>query len=420
MTFLYLFKKINYNDLKIKEVIDMEYKSLKSIYYSDQKNYNDIYNNRLNSESTYNFRVDVKGNPAFSVITPNILKQVTEMLQKNRALEKLTEQLPPVAIGQYTLECLIEEIRLTNEIEGIHSTRREITDILDNAPNKNTRLEGLVNKYNLLNKETMPLKTCQDIRNIYDSLVLEEVIAADPKNKPDGQIFRLDKVHVQNELAKIIHTGVLGEENIIKYLDTCLDVLKDEDYNFFIKVAAFHYLFAYVHPFYDGNGRVNRFISSYLLGTQLHQLVSYRLAYTIKKSIDSYYKMFKDTNLDINKGDLTPFIEKFLDFIIKAIDDLQENLNEKCEELHFYVAQIESKFDDAKTKQLLFILVQNALFKEDGISKDELCENTILGDTTIRKILKELEEMNLIQKDRKGKKFVYRLLIDNIKVEEQR
>ncbi len=29
-----------------------------------------------------------------------------------------------------------------------------------------------------------------------------------------------------------------------------------------VSIAVFHYLFGYVHPFYDGNGRMARYLSS--------------------------------------------------------------------------------------------------------------------------------------------------------------
>ena len=106
---------------------------------------------------------------------------------------------PSVAIEQYTNNCLIDEVILTNNIEGVHSTRKEISEILQDlsAHNKRNRFVGLVAKYAALERRiTIPLKTCQDIRKIYDDIFYEEIKTTDPENLPDGEIFRKSVVEV--------------------------------------------------------------------------------------------------------------------------------------------------------------------------------------------------------------------------------
>ena len=41
--------------------------------------------------------------------------------------------------------------------------------------------------------------------------------------------------------------------------------LNGDNINSIIRISIFHYLYSYVHPFYDGNGRINRLISSYYI-----------------------------------------------------------------------------------------------------------------------------------------------------------
>lgn len=70
---------------------------------------------------------------------------------------------------------------------------------------------------------------------------------------------------------------------MIDFLNKSLDFLTNENnVGPLVKIAVFHYLFGYAHPFYNGNGRTSRFISSYLLCNILNQSIALRISYTIK------------------------------------------------------------------------------------------------------------------------------------------
>ena len=299
---------------------------------------------------------------------------------------------------------------MTNEIEGVNSTRKEINEILNDKTenNKKRRLYGFVKKYELLMEEEIKLKSCEDIRKLYDELVLKEVIEEDLKNKPDGSIFRKEMVYVHSPTGKIIHDGVYPEENIILNMTNGLNILNNDEYNYMIRIAVFHYLFGYIHPFYDGNGRTSRFISSYLLSRKLQFLVSYKLSHTIKENIQSYYKCFKETNDEKNKGDLTFFVIRFFDILIKSLTELCDSLDERRNKLHYFKSIAEKICDgDERKLNILFILIQNTLFGDEGLDINDLYAISKVGKSKIRNSLKELEENNLLYITKDGRKNLY-------------
>ena len=162
----------------------------------------------------------------------------------------------------------------------MNSTRKEISSILSDlelqskVKHKGERFYGLVQKYVLLkdDNEIMKFESCEDIRHLYNELVYNEIAEDDSDNLPDGKLFRKDSASVVTPTQKTIHTGVYPEHNIISCMDKANNILNDNSIELIFRVAVFHYLFGYIHPFYDGNGRTSRFISITFYQKNLNQL----------------------------------------------------------------------------------------------------------------------------------------------------
>lgn len=392
----------------------MNYTPLNKLYYKDKTHYEEIYQNRFHSESSVRLNFSIAEHPAFFQYNSEMFLLTSAIYQKNTELIQLKHTLPPIALEQFRISCLIDEIKLTNEIEGVHSTRKEINDILkakvENSLNR--RLFGLVKKYKLLDVGVAPLLTCDDIREIYDALVFVDVISNDKDNKPDGLYFRQHGVMIYDEHMKCIHRGIVPETNIISLIDKSLKVLNDPNTPLLIGVSFFHYMFGYIHPFYDGNGRTSRFISSYLLSEILDLFVSYNLSYTIKKNIKQYYRAFQIVNDPKNKGDITPFIISFLEILLEAVTNLCDRLTSKNEKFIYYTEKIRDLSQDQTTYSIMTVLIQNTLFGFQGISVLELSNTCGYSKSTVRNILKKLEKQRLLRISKDGRKLIYDLDLD--------
>ena len=389
----------------------MGYTLLKELYYKDSQAYNNLYKERFESQYTHHIDFKIGDSPAFFVVTPEIQSKMLVIQRADKQVFSIQKELPAKAIEQFSSRCLIDEIVLTNNIEGVHSTRREIDGILSDLGHHDTRtrFRGLVQKYLLLQRnEDISIKTCQDIRHIYDDLALKEVLQDNPDNMPDGKIFRKDPVSVQSPTQKEIHRGVYPEEKIIETMEQALAYLNNESEELLYRTAVFHYLLGYIHPFYDGNGRLNRFISSYMLTKELEPVLSYRLSYTIKENIEKYYAAFKICNHPLNKGDLTPFVTIFLDIIKKSVILLVEALEKRRAQMLHYLEHIQylPEAESTVVFSLYNYLIQAQLFSEHGISTKELLSYLELSRDTLRKKLEIVEKAHLLKTERiKNEKF---------------
>lgn len=98
----------------------------------------------------------------------------------------------------------------------------------------------LVQKYNMLmTKEELPLDSCQDVREIYNELVLAEVTQEEPGDIPDGKLFRKGPVSIYSPSQKEIHKGLYPEERILQAMEQALRFLGDDSCEILFRISIF-------------------------------------------------------------------------------------------------------------------------------------------------------------------------------------
>lgn len=396
----------------------MSKQSLYKLYYANPELHKTEYEARFFDTDTIHLDMSIEEHPMFICQTAEVYKLIAMIERTDKRINALCSQLPGAALAQFARRCLVDEIVLTNNIEGVNSTKQEIGEILQDLAQKRTdeRFVGLVRKYFLLmNGEDVSIKSCRDIRKIYDDIFYEEIKATDPGDLPDGEVFRKGSVSVYSHTQKEIHKGVMPETRVIALMEKALNFLNNTEYEPLIRIAVFHYLFGFIHPFYDANGRTSRFISSYLLSQELNALIGYRISYTIKENIKLYYEAFEVCNHPINKGDLTPFVEMFLNIVAISIKQLEEALQKRVVKLEKYLSFVTAlpngqREDMAK---LYDVFVQAALFSEKGISLQELLTYMEASYTTVNGKIKQIPP-GLLIKNIQGRKVFYMLNLKEV------
>ena len=395
----------------------MKYEPLGKIFYKYPAKHSGIYNERFNSPLTrhFNFQIQEYNHrnkyPAFFCYTEEFTVLMEEIYKKHEDLLQALQAVPPLVLEQFILSSVVDEVRATSDIEGIHSTRKEIKEVVSGSV-QSARFSSIVAKYKSILTDSAPMqfKTCEDIRAFYDEFAHKEVIANDPTHKLDGDLFRRDSVSITSASGKIIHRGVQPEKRIIELLNVTLEILHNPNIPLLARVAIFHYLFEYVHPFYDGNGRTARFIVSYILASRFHRLVALRLSVLIKKNRKKYYELFRETDSEWNCGDLTPFVIGFVEIVSATFDDISLSLNNKIIQLTKYRQKLYSLIEgDELTKAIYEALLQSSVFFGGGISMEGLIRVTGKSRNTIKSRLDNMPAGHVLESGGGGSKKIYRL-----------
>ena len=175
-----------------------------------------------------------------------------------------------------------------------------------------------------------------------------------------------------------------------------------------IRAILLHFMLGYIHPFVDGNGRTARALFYWSMARQNYWLMEYlSISRLLKKAPAQYGRAYLYTETDDN--DATYFIVHQLVTIERAIEALYEYLDKKTEQQQS--AEKLLRHSPQYTCQLnhrQVALLSHAL-KHPGhnytVASHRRSHN--ITQETARTDLNRLVEINLLDKGKRGRAFVY-------------
>ncbi|WP_353463056.1 Fic family protein [Mammaliicoccus sciuri] len=350
----------------------MSYKSLKTIFHMYWlEEVEKEYESRINGVSTYLIDIDMYpiqyghqkrpiSYPLFFTITKKLTSHLETVLRNTEKIKTLSMLLPDVANHAYMRHLLINELQSTNEIENVKCTKQEIAASINKTKTHHKRFDGLVGQYMMMNGNEGDVESISDIRNLFDQLVSIEVKKED---MPDGIMFRKKPVGVLDDSKNSwIHRNESTEKEIIEHLQDMLTFIKYDEAPQLFKMMASHFIFEYIHPFYDGNGRVGRYILAKMLHDTLDPFTALTFSYTVNRNKSKYNKAFESTSNFYNKGELTVFIEEMLDLLIEGQQQVLERFEHNNMLLEKLSNALENITSDKYEYGVLFILLQDKIF----------------------------------------------------------
>lgn len=381
----------------------MEYKPLKKLFHMyGGQNLETEYQMRLKSFSAYLIDITIHpiqdgeqkkevSYPLFFVLTKELVSNLESVLTNSEKIKQLSSELPGVANDSYIKHLLINELQSTNETENIRSTKVEIAESINKIKGYDKRFDGLVNQYLMIKNDDTAINSISDIRKIFDSMVSSEIKEND---LPDGDLFRRKGIGVFDETKnQWIHRNEYTEPELFENLTLMLEFLKYYKAPHVFKIMASHFIFEYLHPFYDGNGRVGRYILAKLLSNSLDPFTALTFSYTVNNNRSKYYKAFENTSNYYNKGELTIFIKEMLDLLLKGQANIIENFEKNKNILDKLGIALTDITKDKYEFDILFVLLQDKIFgsKYSRISLKKMKEITEFSRNKINNVIKKYE-----------------------------
>lgn len=141
-----------------------------------------------------------------------------------------------------------------------------------------------------------------------------------------GEYYRNDTVYIVGD--KVVHTG-LSSQKLPSYMKKLLAFAKDTtlDIDAFHKAAILHFFMAYLHPYFDGNGRMARLLHLwFLIQSGWENVIEIPFSRLIEESKGEYYRTFKQIEKNQKVSgilDITPFLMYFNQYVYAKIDGYQ-------------------------------------------------------------------------------------------------
>ena len=316
----------------------------------------------------------------------------TNAIYTIKNLEEEKKNIYPDIFTALQKIAIVQSVKGSNEIEGIVTTDKRIEEIVNqsSAPLNHNEQEitGYKNALNLIHSDSDKMSLNEDLILNLHKILLEKIeVSYGGSYKTEDNIIRESykdgTSFVRWVLVSSQDTPKAMKELILAYMEARDDSLIDG----LLLIPCVILDFLCIHPFRDGNGRISRLLTLFLLyksGFDISKYISFEEQ--INKMKGNYYEALKRSSIGWhdNQNDYIPFIENFLYTLYLCYKELDKRFltlgTKKVSKKKRVESAIMNSFLPISKKEL------QALLPDISLTTIEAVLASMLNDGKIKKI----------------------------------
>lgn len=316
----------------------------------------------------------------------------TNAIYTIKNLEEEKKNIYPDIFTALQKIAIVQSVKGSNEIEGIVTTDKRIEEIVNqsSAPRNHNEQEilGYKNALNLIHSDSDKMSLNEDLILNLHKILLEKIeVSYGGSYKTEDNIIRESykdgTSFVKWVLVSSQDTPKAMKELILAYMEA-------RDYSLIdglLLIPCVILDFLCIHPFRDGNGRISRLLTLFLLyksGFDISKYISFEEQ--INKMKGNYYEALKRSSIGWhdNQNDYIPFIENFLYTLYLCYKELDKRFltlgTKKVSKKKRVESAIMNSFLPISKKEL------QALLPDISLTTIEAVLASMLNDGKIKKI----------------------------------
>ena len=232
---------------------------------------------------------------------------------------------PQQSARLYGAKAMEEEIVSTFRIEQIDTSRESVRRILSGQAPKNDeehRIYGMKLGLEFIADVSHTI-TEENLFRLYQ-MTIGDFLPEEDRLLP-GNLYRHDSVYIVG--GKVEHTGLPWQRLPAYMAELVAFAAEKAAQNDLVKAAILHFALAYLHPYFDGNGRMARLLHLWYLVQQGYTSALFvPMSRFIEESRSRYYKAYTlvEQNQQISGVlDVTPFLTYFAESVYSRLGEGQ-------------------------------------------------------------------------------------------------
>ena len=313
---------------------------------------------------------------------------------------------PQQSARLYGTKAMEEEILSTFRIEQIDTSRESVRRIVSGQAPKNDeehRIYGMKRGLEFIADVSHTI-TEENLFRLYQ-MTIGDFLPKDDRLLP-GNRYRHDSVYIVG--SQLEHTGLPWQKLPVYMNELVAYAAEKAAWNDLMKAAILHFALAYLHPYFDGNGRMARLLHLWYLVQQGYSSALFvPMSRFVEESRARYYQAFTQVEQNRQIGgvlDVTPFLVYFAESVYPRLgeDQPQPRTLQAFEE-----ALRQGKVTEKERALWQFVLTAYGCeeFSTKRLEKD-------FGDAayaTIRGFVLKFEDLGLLTSVHYGNRVKYRV-----------